>query len=290
MTAFFLLFYYNTHSVADVNQSLIDDGLVDKEKISGTNYFWSFPAKKDRQKQLEHEATLQEIEKLKSSIVGTRAALMDAKRGREEEEEIVVPQDEEGEPVPKEAAASDGGEAKHEGDDGKEEDAPPAAKKIKKSTNRAAMLERLAIIAKEVAAGEAEAAVLKQNDPQALADLEKELQLTTQAAHRWTDNIFNGKAYLVKKRGMDKKEACKVLGITSAFDCESSGGLFCVCFVTIFVKAVCVDFLLPRNSRSCATHLTQIVCFSIVQTLRTRNREILETPVHFYCLFDGLMD
>ena len=240
MTAFFLLLL-QPRSVADVNQSLIDDGLVDKEKISGTNYFWSFPAKKDRQKQIEHEATLQEIEKLKSSIVGTRAALMDAKRGREEEEEIVVPQDEEGEPAPKEAAASDGGEAKHdEGDDGKEEDAPPAAKKIKKSTNRAAMLERLAVIAKEVAAGEAEAAVLKQNDPQALADLEKELQLTTQAAHRWTDNIFNGKAYLVKKRGMDKKEACKVLGITSAFDCESSVGLSVCVLLTICESCVLI--------------------------------------------------
>jgi len=31
---------------------------------------------------------------------------------------------------------------------------------------------------------------LKENDPQALADLEKEFQLVTQAAARWTDNIF----------------------------------------------------------------------------------------------------
>ncbi len=31
---------------------------------------------------------------------------------------------------------------------------------------------------------------LKENDPQVLLDLEKELKLVTEAAHRWTDNIF----------------------------------------------------------------------------------------------------
>ena len=31
---------------------------------------------------------------------------------------------------------------------------------------------------------------LKENDPQALADLEKEFKLVKEAAHRWTDNIF----------------------------------------------------------------------------------------------------
>lgn len=61
---------------------------------------------------------------------------------------------------------------------------------------------------------------LKQNDPQAIADLEKELELVKNAANRWTDNIFACKDYLVKKRGMDKKETMKILGITDAFDCE----------------------------------------------------------------------
>ena len=27
-------------SIADVNQALVDDSLVDKEKIGGSNYFW----------------------------------------------------------------------------------------------------------------------------------------------------------------------------------------------------------------------------------------------------------
>lgn len=65
---------------------------------------------------------------------------------------------------------------------------------------------------------EAELAVLKENDPQALADLEKELEMCKEAANRWTDNIFVCKSYLTKKRGMSNKEALKILGISSAFD------------------------------------------------------------------------
>lgn len=29
----------------DVNQSLVDDGLVDMDKIGSSNFFWSFPSK-----------------------------------------------------------------------------------------------------------------------------------------------------------------------------------------------------------------------------------------------------
>ncbi len=32
-------------SVKDVVQSLVDDGLVDSERIGTSNYFWSFPSK-----------------------------------------------------------------------------------------------------------------------------------------------------------------------------------------------------------------------------------------------------
>lgn len=78
--------------------------------------------------------------------------------------------------------------------------------------------------------------VLKQNDPQAIADLEKELELVKGAANRWTDNIFSCKDYLVKKRGMDKKETMKILGITDAFDCQY---LF---VVVSFFCFTCCDF------------------------------------------------
>ena len=88
------------------------------------------------------------------------------------------------------------------------------------SGERAKKMARKAELAKEKAKAEEELAKLKQNDPQALADLEHELELVKAAANRWTDNIFSCKDYLVKKRGMDKKESMKILGITDAFDCE----------------------------------------------------------------------
>lgn len=161
----------NANTVADVNQSLVDDGLVDKEKIGGSNYFWSFPGKRDRMMQIKHEQTLSAIEDLKGKVAEASARLADAKRGREDE----------------------GGE-------------------------RAKKLARLADLAKERKAAEAELESLKENDPQALADLEKELKLVTEAANRWTDNIFSCKSYLVKKRGYSSKEACRILGISTEFD------------------------------------------------------------------------
>jgi multidrug resistance efflux pump len=159
-------------SVADVNTALIDDGEVDKAKIGGSNYFWSFPAKKDRVMQLQHQERLETIETLKVHVQEATGKLADAKRGREDS-----------------------------GDD------------------RATKLQRLDQIAKDTTAIQQELEILKENDPQALADLEKELKLCTEAANRWTDNIFNSKTYLVKKKGMDRKEVDRILGITSTFDC-----------------------------------------------------------------------
>jgi hypothetical protein len=161
-------------SVAEINQSLVDDGLVDREKIGGSNYFWSFPAKKDRQTQLEHEKLLQDIERLRQQAADASVALADAKRGREEDD----------------------------------------------SHERATKLQRLQQLAQDKTLLQAELETLQENDPQALADLEKEFLLVQQAANRWTDNLFNAKDYLVKKRGMEKSMALKVLGITSAFDCK----------------------------------------------------------------------
>ena len=42
--------------------------------------------------------------------------------------------------------------------------------------------------------------------------------MTKEAAERWTDNIYACKSYLTKKRGLDGKEADKMIGITETFD------------------------------------------------------------------------
>lgn len=158
-------------SIADINQSLCDDGLVDKDKIGGSNYYWSFPAKKDRLLQLEHEGTLTKIEALRTSVKDAEARLADAKRGREEEE-------------------GEGGESS--------------------SSSRASKMARRSELLAEINAANIELEKLRQNDPKEIANLEKELDLVRGAAHRWTDNIFSCKDYLVKKRGMMKAEGERV--------------------------------------------------------------------------------
>lgn len=162
----------NQNTIPDINQALVDDALVDKEKIGGSNYFWSFPAKKDRLNELAHAETLKKIEALRTNIKEAEARLADAKRGREEDE----------------------------------------------SGERAKKMVRRVELNKSIAAAQVELGKLKQNDPQEIANLEKELKLVMGGAHRWTDNIFSCKDYLVKKRGMVKKEADKILGITDNFD------------------------------------------------------------------------
>lgn len=178
------------NSIPDIHQALVDDGLIEKEKIGGSNYFWSFSAKKDRLAQIKHETTLKHIDALKIKVQEASAKLADAKRGREEETTT--------------STTEQGG-----------------------SPSRAKKLMRLSDLSKRKQTIQTELESLKENDPAALADLEKELQLVTAAAHRWTDNIFECKSYLVKKRGMDKKEAMKLLGITGNFDCTYSTALYC---------------------------------------------------------------
>lgn len=257
-----------------MNQSLVDDGLVDKEKLGGSNYYWSFPAKQDRLTQLQHEKVLAAIRSLQTVLDETTVALQDAKRGREEEDDAIPTSTTttsttnditttenigvEVDTNPPHPRADDD----DDDDDGTDGEARRVTNKIQLTTartmgGRAAKLQRLDEIAKERAVAGTELAALQENDPQAIADLEKELQLVTQAAHRWTDNIFNCQSYLTKKRNMDKKEAAKILGITSAFDCTLGDGggaaLLCVCLCVQTVVSTNALALLPHSQNSTLT-------------------------------------
>jgi hypothetical protein len=72
--------------IIDINQSLVDDSIVKKDKIGGSNYFWSFPSKKDHLSQLQHEQILRSITSLESQLKEAKAKLAHAKRGREDDE------------------------------------------------------------------------------------------------------------------------------------------------------------------------------------------------------------
>jgi DNA-binding ferritin-like protein len=64
---------------------------------------------------------------------------------------------------------------------------------------RAKKLARLGELKKVKESMETELKSLKENDPQALADLEKEMKLVSEAANRWTDNIFSVRLSIVSK-------------------------------------------------------------------------------------------
>ena len=74
------------------------------------------------------------------------------------------------------------------------------------SSSRASKMARRSELLAETAAARIELEKLRQNDPREIANLEREFELVRGAAHRWTDNIFSCKDYLVKKRGMMKAE------------------------------------------------------------------------------------
>mmetsp|Transcript_55425 Transcript_55425/g.134592 ORF Transcript_55425/g.134592 Transcript_55425/m.134592 type:complete len:238 (-) Transcript_55425:312-1025(-) len=189
-------------AIEDTLQQLIDDGAVDKAKIGGTNYMWSFKAKKDRMAQLQHEQTLQQIEKFKIQVNEASTKLNEAKRGREDDES-------------EDGGGEEGGDDSKEGDEKK-----PAAGSggCSGSGSRAKKLARLSELGRKKVELQKELERFKENDPASLADLQKELKFVKEAADRWTDNIFECFSYLTKKRQMDKKDAYKMLGISDAFD------------------------------------------------------------------------
>ena len=74
-------------SVKDVLQSLVDDGLVDSDRIGTSNYFWAFPSKainNRKRKMSELESKLAEYESRKSRL---DEEVVSASVGREESEE-----------------------------------------------------------------------------------------------------------------------------------------------------------------------------------------------------------
>ncbi|KAK3781657.1 hypothetical protein RRG08_043569 [Elysia crispata] len=74
-------------SVKEVVTSLVDDGIVDSDKIGTSIYFWAFPSKasQNRKRKIDElESKLTDLEKKKKTV---SEALAKAKEGKEESEE-----------------------------------------------------------------------------------------------------------------------------------------------------------------------------------------------------------
>lgn len=72
-------------TIKDVNQSLVDDSLVNTDKIGAANFFWSFPSKVIIEKQTQKDNLVQQIKKTEDNI---EKLLTDIDKCKEERKDI----------------------------------------------------------------------------------------------------------------------------------------------------------------------------------------------------------
>jgi len=71
-------------SVKDVVQSLVDDNMVDSERIGTSNYFWAYPSKGLNMRKRKHDALLAQEIALKEKISNNQNVIGTARTGKEE--------------------------------------------------------------------------------------------------------------------------------------------------------------------------------------------------------------
>ncbi|XP_065054303.1 meiotic nuclear division protein 1 homolog isoform X2 [Rhopilema esculentum] len=74
-------------SVKDVLQSLVDDAMVDTERIGTSNYFWAYPSKALHARKRKIENLKSEVDELKKKVKRNEANLETANKGKEESSE-----------------------------------------------------------------------------------------------------------------------------------------------------------------------------------------------------------
>jgi len=74
-------------SVKDVVQSLVDDAMVDTERIGTSNYFWAYPSKGLNMRKRKHEGLLAQENTLKDKISNNLKLIEQARAGKEESDE-----------------------------------------------------------------------------------------------------------------------------------------------------------------------------------------------------------
>lgn len=93
-----------------------------------------------------------------------------------------------------------------------------ASKETRGHPDRAQQLDRLAAALAADKGLDAEIDRFKYNDPEEVKKVRTSSAVCQQAANRWTDNLYQIKAFLTKKKAMASKEADKLLKIDSTFD------------------------------------------------------------------------
>ncbi|XP_022237480.1 meiotic nuclear division protein 1 homolog isoform X2 [Limulus polyphemus] len=75
-----------SQSVKEVTQSLVDDGLIDTDKIGTSIYFWAFPSKAVNNRKRKLEDLKKQIEEAKKKLKSVNEAVTKAQIGREDTE------------------------------------------------------------------------------------------------------------------------------------------------------------------------------------------------------------
>ncbi|GIY04044.1 meiotic nuclear division protein 1 homolog [Caerostris extrusa] len=157
-------------SVKDVLQSLVDDGLVDSDKIGTSIYFWSFPSKAFNNKKRKIGELGTKLDEARKKIKCLDKQLAEAKCGRED------------------------------------------------SDKRSKVLEELSEHKKAVKDVKEKIEKYKDCDPQVLEEVKKQIEISKEAANRWTDNIFAIKSWCKNKFYIEDSVMNKQFGISEELD------------------------------------------------------------------------
>ncbi|XP_071945215.1 meiotic nuclear division protein 1 homolog [Antedon mediterranea] len=77
----------NSMSVKDVVQSLVDDAMVDTDRIGTSNYFWAFPSKASQNRKRKILELTEALEQNEMKLKTTSQKIQEATKGKEESEE-----------------------------------------------------------------------------------------------------------------------------------------------------------------------------------------------------------
>lgn len=160
----------NSMLVKDIVQALVDDNLVDTDKIGASNYYWSFPSKVAQVKRQQLAALEKQVEELE-------AKLKDIDRQLEQydlSDKEAVQRDKELAELEELQATND---------------------KLHKK-----LLE------------------YRDCDPDVLEQGKKDIEVSLEAANRWTDNVMNAMSYCKKNFDMAEEVFCQHFNVPRELD------------------------------------------------------------------------
>ncbi|PIK56806.1 hypothetical protein BSL78_06275 [Apostichopus japonicus] len=182
-------------AVKDVLQSLVDDNLVDSDRIGTSNYYWAFPSKASQARKRTLADLTNKLQESQKKQKMMKTAVEKASVGRESSTVHYT-----GYFSMKLCLALEMNYA-------------PSIAEKENRTFRRVIREGIAIFQIK---GELD--LYKEVDPEVLEQIKTETKIAQEAANRWTDNVFSIKSWCKKKFGMEEKVLDKQFGISEDFD------------------------------------------------------------------------